>query len=664
MNYPLGDRRAFGVVLPLPALRSSRSGGVGEYPDLVEFGALCRSVGIDLIQLLPVNDSGRMSSPYSAQSAFALHPLYVRLADFPEAKDFMEAIAAIRKEFDDEDRFRYRELLGAKTAVLRAMFERNRKAIAADGELSAWTKGNAWVRPYAVYCSLKEKHSFCGWKEWGEHQAPKAADIDALAADPELADEILFTEWLQKRCEEQFSRAARELAAMGIFLKGDLPILMNEDSADVWASRVYFEPGLRAGAPPDMFSQYGQNWGFPIYDWAAIEKDAFSFWTERLAAADKFYSAYRIDHVLGFFRIWAMREREETGYLGRFVPGGGIPKKRLLESGFDNGRIRWMSEPHIRTEAFLETLHGVPDPAAEAARTAAVALDRIGTEELFLFKRSIRGERDILELPIHGNAKDFLVAAWRNRTLLEKEPDVFIPTWRHYESTAWETLSSMERNVLERLFGELRAADEREWEARGAKLLSALKNASRMLPCAEDLGAVPDCVPPTLARLGILGLRIPRWTRSWGAPGDPFIPPTEYPELSVCAPSVHDTSTLRDWWEHEAGKYEFWQSLTASAGAPEGEPCPEAWSPELALDLLLRLSGSTSRLLVTQVQDLLALSAAYAPADSRSERVNVPGTVNDFNWTWRMPATIETLAADEGWKRLVASIAAAREAGR
>ncbi len=651
MRYPLGGRRVTGVAVPLPALRTAESGGIGEYPDLVPFGALCASVGVELVQLLPVNDTGRQSSPYSAQSAFALHPLYLRLAALPEAKGFDDDIAAIKREFDDEGRFRFRELLGAKTAVLRAMFDKNKKAIQADRDLAAWTEATTWLKPYAAFCALKERHDFAPWTAWGEYADPTPADLDRILADPELADEARFASWLQWRCEGQFAKAAAELAGRGVALKGDIPILMNEDSADVWASRRYFDRSRRAGAPPDMFSRFGQNWDFPIYDWDAIGRDGFSFWKARLAAASKFYGAFRIDHVLGFFRIWCMGDREGPGYLGRFVPGGGIARAALAKAGFDDNRIRWLSEPHVPGGRLRAALSESPDSAADFERVVASTLDRIGNEDLFLFKRSIRGDRDLAELPIPDAARAYLVDAWRDRVLLDRGDAGFVPTWRHHEATAWNTLSGDERGALETLFASLARDDEARWEREGERLLREISSETDMLACAEDLGAVPVCVPRVLERLGILGLRIPRWARAWDAPGHPYTPLGAYPELSVCAASVHDTSTLREWWEREPDSADFWRSL-----ATAGEPKP-AWSPETAALVLERLSACSSRIFVAQLQDFLALSKDYASADPKTERINVPGTVNDFNWTWRMPACVETLSDDAAWKTRVARIA-------
>ena len=663
MTLSIETRKA-GIVVPLGALRTAKSGGVGEYPDLTSLGEVCARCGLSFIQLLPVNDTGFQSSPYSALSAYALHPLYLRIPDLPEAAAFRAEAQTLAARFAGGKRFPYPEVLSAKLALLRRVFDASLPAIRKDSALESWIEANPWVRDYAVFLGLKEEHGGKSWKDWPGHRDPAAPEIEALWAESARRDGHLFHAWVQLRCEEQFSSASRALADRGIALKGDLPILMNDDSADVWARRPWFRTDRIAGAPPDMFSELGQNWGFPIYDWDALAREGYSFWTGRLRQAAKFYGAYRIDHVLGFFRIWTLPEREESGYLGAFEPSAGISRAELEAAGFSDDRIRWISEPHVREAGLLEAAGrdamagGAPDSggaggaARLAGRAAAVLLDRIGSEPLFLFKHSVRGEKDIRTAVPTEALRGFLQAAWRDRALIPLGPDSFAPAWRHYAAAAWPSLSDPERGALEGMIRSKAAESEREWEEHGRRLLSVLKDAADMLPCAEDLGAVPPCVPRVLAQLGILGLRIPRWTRRWDEPGQPYVEPFSYPRLTVCAPSVHDTSTLRDWWEHEAAGAD-------REAAYGGAPAPEAWSPEVGARVLARFAAGASALLVVQLQDLLDLCPAYASGDSWEDRVNVPGTIADSNWTWRMPLSLEDLAADPEWVGRVA-----RAAGR
>jgi 4-alpha-glucanotransferase len=319
--------------------------------------------------------------------------------------------------------------------------------------------------------------------------------------------------------------------------------------------------------------------------------------------------------------------------------------------GWDEGRIRWMSQPHIPTGEVWDAVKAAKNAGssdfpndeavkAEVEKVFAKALSRVGNEELWLFRKEIRGEKDIYALPLTQTSRDFLVRQWGNRLLIEYEKDKFVPSWTYHDTRAWNSCSEDEKKEIEALFERTQAESEAVWEKEGEKILSSLQKMSKMLPCAEDLGAVPSCVPHVLKKLGILGLRVVRWTREYGKEGDPYIPLEDYPEASVCTPAVHDCSTLRAWWETEAGQDDFCRFL----GLPF---LPKVYNPGAAKVILSRIAGSSSRFRVFQIQDLLHLSPKWYAADPASERINVPGTHNEFNWTYRLPAGLEEIGADE-----------------
>ncbi|MDR2495417.1 MAG: 4-alpha-glucanotransferase [Spirochaetaceae bacterium] len=641
------DKRLIGTVVPVGALRGSRSIGVGEFPDLIEFGELCKTMGIGLIQILPVNDTGYESSPYGALTAFALHPLYLRIGDMPEAEGFSRKLAEIRETFEGEARFPYGAIIRAKITMLRDIYREHERFVAeraeSGGPLGRWIEENQWVKEYAVYRRLKEAHGEKSWKEWISHREPEKQEIESLWNDRSVRGEHLFWAWVQEALDAQFGAASARLRDAGIILEGDLPILMNEDSCDVWAHGGYFNSGLSAGAPPDMYSPKGQNWGFPIYNWEAHEKDDYAWWRQRLAVAAKYYHAYRIDHVLGFFRIWASRREDNSAMLGRYVPSLPLTDKALKAGGFDEARIRWFSRPHIPGSEVWESLKtgGLDgaDLASEAERVFRQALDRIGGEDLWLFKDDIAGEKAIERLPLHQSARAYLLGAWGNRLLVEYGKGTYTPTWHYKDSRAYGSLNDGEREALEALLEKQRRDSEKDWEKQGKKLLTVLTRSSSMLPCAEDLGAVPACVPKTLKKLSVFGLRVVRWFRLWAEEGQPYVPFGEYPELSVCTPAVHDSSTLREWWEEEADR----QGFTDFIGEPS---LPPVYNPGTAQKILKKIASAASRFRVFQIQDLLHLSPRWYAADPASERINVPGTSNEFNWTYRLPAKISEIAKD------------------
>ncbi len=645
MQYPAIGKRLFGVSIPLGSIRTKSGWRAGEYPDLVSFARLCKNLGAGLVQILPVNDTGSHSSPYFALSAFALHPLYIRIHDIPEAALVPEVLAqldAFAAKAEPGEHYPYEDCLNAKLAALRSIYKTNRATIAKDRQLKAFIADRPWVKTYAVYKRLKASFEERSWLEWPEQRDLSSEEIASLWNDKKHSGEHLFYAWTQMHASRQFEAAARELAAMGMALLGDIPILMNEDSADVWAYRSFFDLQRKAGAPPDMYSAMGQNWGFPAYDWEVMAKDDYSFWRNRIGEADKYYSAFRIDHVLGFFRLWTLGAKDISGVLGRFEPGALVDYADLAALGFSPERIRWLSEPHIPGSEIRTALKSGADGAITAA------LEKIGTEDLYLFKKAIRGEVDIIALGLGTEVAEYLMARWRDRALVKAGTSSYALTWSHRDSRAWASLGEGERNALESLFAERDAEAQLVWEVRGRTLLSMLKESSKMLPCAEDLGAVPDCVPKVLAELGVPGLRVPRWVRYWDQPGQPFKPLAKYEVLTACTPSVHDTSTFRDWWDNEDSR-----ELFAREYCPSLAPVPEKLDPKTALTVLKALSGSPSILFITQLQDVLDTSATLRAANPATDRINVPGVVNGINWTWRMKHDAETLSTEDSWVKNV-----------
>ncbi|MDR1430259.1 MAG: 4-alpha-glucanotransferase [Spirochaetaceae bacterium] len=648
--------RLCGVAVPVGALRGKNSIGVGEYPDLVELGEFCAGAGLSLIQILPVNDTGYDSSPYSALTAFALHPLYISASDMDGAAAFSADIAALKKRFDASARFPYGEIIRAKMELFRKIFAANEKALVKSAAntggsgLGAWIAANPWVKEYAVFRRLKEFHGEKSWKDWKEYRHSTPEDIERLWNDSALRGEHIFWAWLQETAEKQFCRASGRLKKMGIILEGDLPILINEDSVELWAQGGYFDPSLSAGAPPDMYSPQGQNWGFPLYDWRALTQDGYTWWKRRLRQAEKFYQAYRIDHVLGFFRIWASSRQNNSAVLGRYIPYIPVNPKDFKDMGFGPERVRWMSEPHIPSAEVWEALNGIPDAAPEAEKVFHKALRRIGDEALWLFKPSVKGEKDIIAFNFHPALRDYLLKAWSNRMFYEYETGFYSPVWYFRESRAYGSLSEEEKHKIEVLLERRRVDSEAIWENQGRRLLAMLNASSSMLPCAEDLGAVPGCVPRVLGELNILGLRVLRWNRLWDKDGQPYVPLADYPTLSVATPAVHDSSTVREWWEREADRGVFRHFI----GRPD---LGDTYSPETAKAILGALASAASRFRVFQIQDLLHLKADYYAGDCATERINVPGTSNDFNWTYRLPVSIAELCGDSGLTAAVRALA-------
>ena len=653
-------KKMTGTAIPLGALYTKDSPAIGEFPSLKKFAAFCKSAGLKIIQLLPVNDTGTQSSPYSGLSAFALHPIYICLKDLPEFaplyksdKDFKAACDSFAKEHPYKGRYDYQKILDKKIALLMRLYQTTdtAKNSKPDATLAAWIKKNDWIKAYAVYKNLKWKYMQATWKAWKkEDQVPGMEEIERRWSDKALKKDQLFYAWLQMRAAEQFAEAAAAVKKAGIILKGDMPIMMNEDSADAWAHPEFFDHSLRAGSPVDGPNPCGQNWGFPTYNWKNLKAADYSWWIDRLQSAQQYYQAYRLDHILGFFRIWAIPERETTAILGRSEPGSPISRAELEDAGFSKERIKWLSEPHVPT-GDVDYFTWNRDASTKILETLA---EKLPNEDLWTFKSAVKGDKDIYEANFKGlcqaeaeqKIKDALAKKWRDRTLREVKKDKFIALWTYQDTYPWSTLSGEEKQKLKALVDSHRAKEEGLWKKQASDILQALTASVDMVPCGEDLGVNLSAVPEVMGKNKILRLNVVRWSRDWGAQGSPYVQFADYPPLSVTTTSVHDSSTIRQWWtEEKESAAAFYKANEKFFAAEEiNESDFSDFTEKTARAILQAAASSASLWNIHPLQDFLYLQKKYWLADAKDERVNVPGLVTEFNWTYRMPASVEELS--------------------
>lgn len=318
----LSTHRRAGVCVPLFSLRSAESVGIGEIPDLMGLVDWCVAAGLSIIQLLPLNDVGYDFAPYSAKSSFALDPMYLSLRRLAgvDAGRYDGEIRELSRGFPVGPRVNY-GIKGAKSAVLWRMFEGRDKP--EDPRFARFRKNNAyWLRDDAYYKVLKSRFHGASWEDWDEPF--RLRDSAALHRLAETEREALrFHEWLQWQIAEQFAAVRRYAEAKGVRFMGDLPFLVARDSADVWAHPGYFKLNLSSGAPPDLYFAGGQRWGMPPYDWPAMAAHGYDYLAQKLRAAEHFYDLYRIDHVIGVFRVFTIpldSPTERQGLDGAFDP--------------------------------------------------------------------------------------------------------------------------------------------------------------------------------------------------------------------------------------------------------------------------------------------------------------------------------------------------------
>jgi len=302
-----------GICLPLSALRSRKSCGIGEFLDLLPLIDWCSSLNLDCIQFLPLNDSGDDPSPYNALSSCAIDPVYLSLADLPDKGPLQEELEAFIP-FTQTQRIPILEVKRQKSKWLYKYYQRTFSSLSKTSVYQDFVKQHPWLETYALFKSLKDEYGWKEWKDWPlEYRTPNLKQMS------EKRDSIDFQCFLQFHCFNQLSKVRSHAEEKKIFLKGDIPILLSPDSADVWAHPSFFKQDLAAGAPPDFYNPLGQKWGFPLFDWDAMRHSGFTWWKRRLQVVENFFHIYRIDHVVGFFRIWAIPAGKKPTE-GFFVP--------------------------------------------------------------------------------------------------------------------------------------------------------------------------------------------------------------------------------------------------------------------------------------------------------------------------------------------------------
>lgn len=571
----LGTNRRAGVAVPLFSVYSKKSAGIGEIPDIQLLVDWCKAAGMSLLQLLPLNDVGFRYTPYDAESSFALEPMYLRLEELEgvPSGSLKDEARKLRKAFPaSTDRVNY-GIKKAKLDVLKILF--STLDLSGDPGFQKFLKQNQfWIQDYALFKALKETNGEKNWEDWDpglKNRKPKMLG----AFESKNRPQVLFHQWLQYQLFCQFSRVRQYARAAGVFLMGDLPFLVSRDSADVWANPSYFKLDLASGAPPDLYFAQGQRWGMPPYRWEIIAQKGYDYLLEKLHYAQNFYDLYRIDHVVGIFRVWILQLSE-------------------------------LQENH--------GAHGRFDP---------------------------------------------------------EDPNL--------------------------------------WEEQGRRILSLMIQNSDMLPCAEDLGVVPDCAVKVLGEFGIPGMEVQRWRRDW-KDSYRFMGPETYRPISIALASTHDMGAFKSWWDEEvgtideerfkrscqenglvfeslkdllfdsasaAGRLRWKHSVTSfervleianvpaerawifteyyrsafseraqfleylAAAAPRGQTC-ERSSPVLVQGALQRVNEAESIFAVQMFSDLLSIAPEiHDHADQM--KINWPGTFGAHNWSARMPLSLEAL---------------------
>jgi 4-alpha-glucanotransferase len=680
-RFPNDTWRGAGVAIPVFSLRSQKSWGVGEFTDLHLLVDWAKTAGLKIIQLLPINDTTAThtwldSYPYSAISAFALHPIYLNVEQLAGKKHaaIVTPFFKRRKELNALETVDYEAVLQIKWDAIRQLYDLLKADWLKEKAWQEYYESNKhWLAPYAAFCWLRDMNGTADFTQWSSHKTFKAAEIEKLFAplNPENLvnpvkkstlksgndfDQIAIHLFVQWHLHLQLKAATDYAHANGIAMKGDIPIGIYRYSCDAWVAPELYHLDRQAGAPPDDFAEKGQNWGLPTYNWERMKQDGFAWWRQRFGQMSLYFDAFRVDHILGFFRIWSIPVEAVEGIMGQFVPAIPVTEKEFHDAGIGFSYSR-LCEPYISERVLWEIFgeeesHYVRDHFLEKKQNshqyALKAEFNTQRKVEAWFNSQVPNERN-------RNLRDGLFALISNVLLFQEEKGKYHFRFGIEKTTSFQHLPDEVKEPLKALYVNYfyRRQDD-FWKKEAMEKLPALKRSTNMLICGEDLGMVPHCVPDVMRELGILSLEVQRMPK---AVGSTFFHPKDAPYLSVVTPSTHDMSTIRGWWEEnrELSQRFFNEILGYEGTAPYF--C-EAW---LNRAVVAQHFHSPAMWAIFQLQDLPGSDEKLRRENPHDERINVPANPKHY-WRYRMHISLEDLMKAEKFNADVRKLVA--ESGR
>ncbi|HEX6335149.1 MAG TPA: 4-alpha-glucanotransferase, partial [Flavisolibacter sp.] len=639
-----------GIAIPVFALRSANSFGIGEFTDIRLLVDWASRLGMKLIQLLPVNDTSatftwRDSYPYAAISAFALHPIYINLERVAGKKNsrIIKALHKKQKQLNRLPEIDYEQVIQFKMNMLRELFEADDLDFLKEDSYTEFFEDNRnWLVPYAAFCYLRDRYCTADFSKWKTFSVYQADEIERLTSrKSKQFRQVAFFYFVQYHLHLQLENAARYAHKNGIALKGDIAIGIYRYGSDAWTSPGLYNMDQQAGAPPDDFAVKGQNWGFPTYNWKKMEEDHFEWWRQRFHQMSHYFDTFRIDHILGFFRIWSIPTDAVEGIMGRFIPALPVTVTEFGERGiwFEHDRY---CRPFI-TDAILQQLFG-EHTGFVAEHFLQHTAGQYELKEAFNTQKKIEeyfASQD--EAPYNEAIRQGLFDLVSNVILFEEAGS----NGTHYHfrilaatTTSFQHLDQATQHKLQELYIDYfyRRQDE-FWKQEALHKLPALKDATNMLICGEDLGMVPHSVPEVMQDLGILSLEIQRMPKN---PATEFFHPKDAPYLSVITPSSHDMSTIRGWWEENREKTQrFFNAILGEQGT-----APYFCEPWVNRAIVLQHLYSPAMWSIFQVQDILGMSDTLRRGNPHEERINEPSNPSHF-WNYRMHLPLEQLTREK-----------------
>ena len=638
-----------GIAIPVFSLKSENSFGVGDFGDLKRMIDWAVSTQQKVIQILPINDTTMThawtdSYPYNSISIYAFHPMYADIKQMGTLKDKSAAAKFNKKqkELNGLPAMDYEAVNQTKWEYFRLIFKQEGEKVLASGEFGEFFNANKeWLQPYAVFSYLRDAFQTPNFREWPRHSVYNAQDIEKMCR-PESVDypHIALYYYIQFHLHLQLVAATKYAREHGVVLKGDIPIGISRNSVEAWTEPYYFNLNGQAGAPPDDFSVNGQNWGFPTYNWDVMEKDGYRWWMKRFQKMSEYFDAYRIDHILGFFRIWEIPMHAVHGLLGQFIPSIPMSREEIESYGLPF-REEYLI-PYIH-ESFLGQVFG---PHTDYVKQTFLLPAE--TPGVYHMKPEFTTQREVESFFAGKNDENSLWIRDGLYTLISdvlfvpdtKEKHKYHPRIGIQRDFIFRSLNEQEQNAFNRLYDQYYYHRHNEfWRQQAMKKLPQLTQSTRMLVCGEDLGMIPDCVSSVMNDLRILSLEIQRMPKN---PMHEFGYLNEYPYRSVCTISTHDMSTLRGWWEEDYLQTQrYYNTMLGHYGT-----APTVATPELCEEVVRNHLKSNSILCILSLQDWLSIDGKWRNPNVQEERINVPSNPRNY-WRYRMHLTLEQLMKAE-----------------
>ncbi len=653
--FSRGDIRLAGSAIPVFSLRSQGGCGVGDFGDLKNYIVWAAKTQQRVVQILPINDTTisntwQDSYPYNSISIYAFHPMYIDLRCLPslKSKTAMVEYERERAQINALEVVDYERVNTLKRSYLRAIFEQvGAKTLASRDFKTFFAQNSHWLQPYAAFSFMRDEEGTPNFNLWSRYSVYNKEEIAALcSADSPAYNSVAFYYYVQYLLHTQLLEAANEARSLGVILKGDIPIGISRESVEAWVEPHYFNMNGQAGAPPDAFSVKGQNWGFPTYNWEVMQKDNYLWWRRRFAKMSEYFTAYRIDHILGFFRIWEIPLHSVHGLLGQFAPAMPMSEEEIRSWGLDFQRP-FMTEPFINDQILWDVFG---DKADYVRQTFVIHShhDIYSMRDEFTTQRAVEAHFAGRDDEESTNLKEGLYSLISNVLFVADRHDEskYHPRISAQNDLLFRQLSPSERDAFNRLYNHYYYERHNDfWYHQAMQKLPVLTLSTSMLVCGEDLGMVPDCVAPVMEQLQIVSLEIERMPKD---PSQEFGHPSQYPTSSVCTIGTHDMSTLRGWWEEDRALTERYYHHELCRW---GTPPTEATAP-LCNHIVERHLQSPSMLAVLTWQDWVATNEELRNPNIEGERINVPANPRHY-WRWRMHISLEELAAHRELNRQI-----------